>query len=67
MFDRHTIRKYFHMNKQRTVVVLADEDELSIQGQRLSSQPPSFWLYYSSNVGVVDTVYCCSVDVFFKI
>jgi len=45
------------MNKQQTRVVIVNDDEISVHGQRIQIQPVSFWSYYARNVGIVNKVY----------
>ncbi len=59
ILDSHTIRNYFYMSKQHTgVVVIGNDGQLSVHGQRVRTQPESFWSYYSTYVGIIYKLFC---------
>ncbi len=63
MIDGHTTRTHFYVSMQQTGIVCAvnvlPNDTLEVQGQRLRSQPDTFWSYYPGDVGILCKVCVC--------
>jgi len=64
MIDGHTTRTHFYVSMQQTGIVCAvnvlPNDTLEVQGQRLRSQPDTFWSYYPGDVGILCKVCVCA-------
>jgi hypothetical protein len=45
------------MSNRRISVLVGSDGKLSVHGQRVQTQPQSFWLYYSGDVSRVHTVF----------
>ena len=64
MIDGHTSRTHFYVSMQQPGLVCAvnvlPNDTLEVQGQRVRTQPDSFWSYYPGDVGIL-----CKVCVVF--
>ncbi len=66
MIDGHTSRTHFYVSMQQPGIVCAvnvlPNDTLEVQGQRVRTQPDSFWSYYPGDVGIFCKVCVCKVS-----
>lgn len=66
MIDGHTNRTHFYVSMQQQGLVCAvnvlPHETLEVQGQRVRTQPDSFWSYYPGDVGILCKV-CAKRDV----
>ena len=68
MIDGHTSRTHFYVSMQQSGLICAvnplSNDALEVQGQRVRTQPDSFWSYYPGDVGILCKVWIAGIRSF---